>query len=124
MSWLFRYLAVALVLLAGYSLMSYLQHRFDNADLGKAAEAVRLARPLPDSSETVELLLAARYHVEASEIEWQTEIASKWTGQVLVIPQITGQKTDFRWTVDVSRQVVSPASPQAKGLGRSTSPNH
>lgn len=116
MNLIFRYIAVALILLAGYFTMTYMQARFDQADLRKAIAAVQSVRPSSTSSKTIAEALAAKYAVKPEEIYWSTEIQSKWRGTVRVTALIPNTKDSLTWLVDVSAQEVMPESDAAKRL--------
>ena len=116
MNLILRYIAVAFILIAGYFAMTYMQARFDQADMKKAIAAVQAIRPYPASSETITDALAAKYSVKPETIYWSTEIQSKWRGTVRVTALIPNTKDSLTWLVDVSAQEVMPESSAAKSL--------
>ena len=110
-----RYFAVALVLVAGFLLMMYMQQRFDNLDLRKAIEAVQEVHS-PGNSSTLKEQVAERYAIPADQIHWSAVVASKVWGTVWVTAEIPGSSDQLRWKVDVSRQQVMPESEPAQSL--------
>lgn len=116
MSRILRYAAVAIVLIAGYIAMTYMQQRFDDADLKKAIAAVQKVRPQPASSETIAQAITTHYGVPAQQIRWTTEIESKWWGRVRVTAHIPNNDDSLSWLVDVAAQRVMPETEAAKRL--------
>ena len=116
MNRIYRYGLVAIVLLAGFVAMNYLQHRYDTADLNKAIEAVRESHPFGPNQSNMEQMLVRRYAVPNDAIKWESALASKWRGTVRVTARIPGQDRDLVWHVDLIRQAVTPLSNDAKSL--------
>ena len=116
MNRLFRYSFVAIVLLAGFLAMNYLQHRYDEADLNKAVAAVRESHPFGPNQSNMEQMLARRYELPSDAIEWESALESKWRGTVRVTARIPGQDRDVVWRVDLVRQAVTPLSNDVKSL--------
>ena len=116
MSLILRYIAVAIVLITGYFAMSYMQARFDRADLKKAIAAVQSVRPNPESHLSIAEAIAAKYDVEPDMIQWSTEIQSKWRGIVRVTAHLPETNDSLTWLVDVASQQVMPESNAAAQL--------
>ncbi len=117
-----RYIAVGLVMLGGYAAMTYMQERFDHADLRKAELAVRLAEPLGVGQPTLEQLLATKLQVDPTAIRWKTTLESKWRGTVLVTASLRASEQKAQWRVDLAVQQVAPANELAHSLVAEASP--
>jgi hypothetical protein len=111
-----RYFAAILVLLVGVLAASYLQHRFDQSDIKHAVEAVKKARPKPDSPLDVEQILGNNFNIKEEEIVWKTFIESKWKGKVRVEAVISDAQQTYAWEVDVVRFEIKPVTPGAENL--------
>lgn len=122
MALLLRYGAVAMVFIAGYLAMTYMQHRFDSSDLQKAIDAVRLAHPAAESPTTIEERLAKELGVSTRELSWEAEWKSKFWGTVFIHARAPQHDDEFIWTVDLARQTVMPVSEASKNLVHPASP--
>ena len=76
---LFRWIGAALVLLSGLAVLSWLQHRFDEADLKKGLQAVEAKFPVT---------------------ECRAEVVSRWHGKVRV------DCREGKWLVDVIQGII------------------
>jgi hypothetical protein len=115
MSVVLRYFMVAVILIGGYLLMTYLQQRFDHADLRKAVEAVRFASP-GRSAQSIEERLANHCDCLPQDLQWITEIRSKLWGTIVVTTRCPNADDLLSWEVNVSEQYVRPISKSAKSL--------
>ena len=112
-----KMLGAATVLVLGVFAVSYLQHRFDRADLRQAVEAVQQTRPAGPQGPTLPEMLAERYGVGVQRIGWLPEIESKTRGLVRVRAVLPQDQEPLVWQVDLVRFNVLPVSPAARGLG-------
>jgi len=111
-------LGAATVIVLGVVAVSYLQHRFDVADLKNAVKAVQTSRPLGPQGPTLVEELSQRYGVQPQSISWIPQIESKVQGTVQVQAVVPGREELLVWKVDLVRYRVMPASSGASELGQ------
>ena len=111
-----RYIAVAIIFIGGYFAMTYMQNRFDEADLKNAVTAVQALQPIPGQPISLTEAVARKYEVSPQKIRWHAKIASKFWGTVQVTAKIPNSDVDLRWQVDLGGQAVQPKSAAAAQL--------
>lgn len=115
--WL-RYLAIGLGLAVGLLTITYLQFRFDQADLKNAVEAVRLTKPGGKADSTIEEKIQKKYKVAPDRISWVPRIESKFRGTVVVQAALPEGNPNLIYKVDLVRLAVIPITEEARELSR------
>lgn len=114
-----KYFAIGLGLAIGILTITYLQFRFDQADLKNAVAAVRLAKPGGEADSTIEEKIQKKYGVAADRISWVPRIESKFRGTVAVEAALPGRNPNLVYQVDLVRLTVQPLTEEARELSRS-----
>ena len=97
-----RYLIGALLLVALYLTMSWLQGRFDSSDHDKATQIVQRYVPPEGGTPLVDALLKRHPEASASDISWGSELQSSCLGHVRVSANVPSGKGYETYAFDVA----------------------